>query len=51
MATPLVAGSVALLREHFMENRGVTPKPSLFAGASDIGVSYYDQGLRPGRSK
>jgi hypothetical protein len=45
MATPIVAGSVALLREHFMDNRGVTPKPSLIkaalvAGAVDIGQGY-----------
>jgi serine protease AprX len=45
MATPIVAGSVALLREHFMDNRGVTPKPSLIkaalvAGAVDIGEGY-----------
>ncbi|WP_246941897.1 S8 family serine peptidase [Bacillus pinisoli] len=45
MATPIVAGSVALLREHFMDNRGVTPKPSLLkaaliAGAVDMGLSY-----------
>ncbi|MFD1738892.1 S8 family serine peptidase [Bacillus salitolerans] len=45
MATPIVAGSVALLREHFVENRGVTPKPSLIkaslvAGAVDIGLGY-----------
>ncbi len=49
MATPLVAGTVALLREHFMENRGVTPKPSLLkaalvVGAQDLNQSYYDQG-------
>ncbi|MCA1032141.1 S8 family serine peptidase [Bacillus timonensis] len=45
MATPLVAGSVALIREHFMENRAVTPKPSLIkaaliAGATDTGLGY-----------
>lgn len=45
MATPIVAGSVALLREHFMDNRGVTPKPSLvkaalIAGAVNMGEGY-----------
>ncbi|WP_170006413.1 S8 family serine peptidase [Bacillus fonticola] len=49
MSTPLVAGTVALLRENFMENRNVTPKPSLIkaaliAGATDIGKSRMDQG-------
>ncbi|MFZ3590900.1 S8 family serine peptidase [Bacillus sp. DJP31] len=45
MATPIVAGSVALLREHFMDTRGVTPKPSLIkaalvAGAVDVGQGF-----------
>lgn len=45
MATPLVAGNVALLREHFIKNKGVTPKPSLIkaaliAGAKDLGLGY-----------
>lgn len=49
MATPIVAGSVALLREHYMENRNVTPKPSLLkasliAGATNVGASFNDQG-------
>ncbi|WHZ58508.1 S8 family serine peptidase [Metabacillus hrfriensis] len=45
MATPLVAGNVALLREHFIKNKGITPKPSLIkavliAGAQDLGLGY-----------
>jgi subtilisin family serine protease len=45
MATPIVAGNVAQLREHFIKNRGITPKPSLLkaaliAGATDIGLGY-----------
>ncbi|WP_100333128.1 S8 family serine peptidase [Bacillus alkalisoli] len=45
MATPIVAGNVAQLREHFMKNRGITPKPSLLkaaliAGATDVGLGY-----------
>nr|BAC82522.1 protease [Bacillus sp. KSM-9865] len=45
MATPIVAGNVAQLREHFVKNRGITPKPSLLkaaliAGAADIGLGY-----------
>ncbi|WP_223700918.1 S8 family serine peptidase [Sutcliffiella deserti] len=45
MATPIVAGNVAQLREHFIKNRGVTPKPSLLkaaliAGAADVGLGY-----------
>jgi serine protease AprX len=49
MATPITAGGVALLREHFMVNRGVTPKPSLLkaaliAGATDLGLARADQG-------
>lgn len=45
MATPLVAGNVALLREHFIKNKGITPKPSLIkavliAGAQDLGMGY-----------
>ncbi|MGY3718461.1 S8 family serine peptidase [Sutcliffiella cohnii] len=45
MATPIVAGNVAQLREHFIKNRGITPKPSLIkaaliAGATDVGLGY-----------
>lgn len=45
MATPITAGGVALLREHFVKNRGVTPKPSLMkaaliAGATDVGLGF-----------
>ncbi|QFT89560.1 Serine protease AprX [Bacillus sp. THAF10] len=45
MATPIVAGNVAQLREHFVKNKGITPKPSLLkaaliAGATDIGLGY-----------
>ncbi|WP_282034967.1 S8 family serine peptidase [Metabacillus indicus] len=45
MATPLVAGNAALLREHFIKNKGITPKPSLIkasliAGAQDTGLGY-----------
>uniref|UniRef100_A0A182DWC7 Subtilase SubHal from Bacillus halmapalus n=2 Tax=Sutcliffiella halmapala TaxID=79882 RepID=A0A182DWC7_9BACI len=45
MATPIVAGNVAQLREHFVKNRGVTPKPSLLkaaliAGAADVGLGF-----------
>ncbi|QPC45839.1 S8 family serine peptidase [Mangrovibacillus cuniculi] len=50
MATPLTAGNVALLRENFQKNYGVTPKPSLLkaaliAGATDLGKSRFDQGF------
>lgn len=45
MATPITTGGIALLREHFIKNRGVTPKPSLLkaaviAGATDMGLGY-----------
>lgn len=45
MATPIVAGNVAQLREHFIKNRGITPKPSLLkaaliAGATDVGLGF-----------
>lgn len=45
MATPITAGGVAQLREHFVKNRGVTPKPSLMkaaliAGATDVGLGF-----------
>jgi serine protease AprX len=45
MATPITAGGVALLRENFMKNRGVTPRASLLkaaliVGATDVGLGY-----------
>lgn len=45
MATPITTGGVLLLREHFMKNRNITPKPSLLkaaviAGATDVGLGY-----------
>ncbi len=45
MATPITTGGVALLREHFVKNKGITPKPSLLkaaviAGATDMGLGY-----------
>jgi serine protease AprX len=49
MATPLTAGNVALLRENFINNYGITPKPSLLkaaliAGATNLGLSNNSQG-------
>jgi serine protease AprX len=49
MATPLTAGNVALLKEHFSKNKGIDAKPSLIkaalvAGATDLATSTNNQG-------
>jgi serine protease AprX len=49
MATPLTAGNVALLKEHFAKNKGIDAKPSLIkaalvAGATNLGTTTVNQG-------
>jgi serine protease AprX len=49
MATPLTAGNVALLKEHFLKNKGIDAKPSLIkaalvAGATNLGTTTGNQG-------
>lgn len=49
MATPLTAGNVALLKEHFLKNKGIDAKPSLIkaalvAGATNLGTTTANQG-------
>jgi serine protease AprX len=49
MATPLTAGNVALLKEHFAKNKGIDAKPSLIkaalvAGATNLGTTTANQG-------
>lgn len=49
MATPITAGSVALLRQYYTDRVGIAPKPSLLKaslinGAVDLGLPKSDQG-------
>ncbi|MDA8234576.1 MAG: S8 family serine peptidase [Clostridia bacterium] len=49
MATPVAAGAVALIRQHYTDRLGINPKPSLLKatlinGAADLGLSTRDQG-------
>lgn len=62
MATPLTAGGVALLRQHYVENHGIAPsagllKATLIATAADLTPGQYGTGAtqevlgRPDRSQ
>lgn len=49
MATPLTAGTAALVRQYYVENESIAPsaaliKATLINGATDMGYSAYDQG-------
>ncbi|MBP2029561.1 PGF-pre-PGF domain-containing protein [Methanohalophilus levihalophilus] len=49
MATPLTAGTVALVRQYYVENESIIPtaallKATLINGAADLGHSSFDQG-------
>jgi subtilisin family serine protease len=49
MATPLTAGAAALVRQHYVDNEGITPsaaliKATLIAGATDMSPGQYGIG-------
>ena len=49
MATPLTAGAAALVRQHYVDNEGITPsaaliKATLIAGATDMSPGQYGVG-------
>jgi subtilisin family serine protease len=49
MATPLTAGAAALVRQHYVDNEGITPsaaliKATLIAGATDMSPGQYGAG-------